>query len=253
MSGGRFGGAGSSSSWGRPGAQRGSWQRPSGARLWRRRPRCQGGHSHFVSSFQVSIAYSNEDQPLRGAFILVNPGMWLDKQWQSDLSADYYEGKLQGTVLRHGQFFLNHWPVNYVSGVQLFIPIAWALVVMPFYDTGGNGNPADFYPSVIPYLFHRNFGRQEAPNNPNDPSPNAPVQRGRIIHRWWTLNEHTDLAYGQAGKVVKHTWTLRKSIPMRHDQALWLCYNAYNTHATDACTVGFQMAYTIGFNHRGWV
>lgn len=250
MPGGRFGGAGATARWTRPYGSRGGWSRSQGGVFTRRRPRISGGHSHIITSANILANTYSEDNPLRGAIPLLHPGYWLDRQWDSGAQDNYYEGTLESTSIYHAEFTLTHWPINYVSGVQLFVPFGWGYAVIPWYDSGGNAYPGDWYPSVLPYLFHRSFGWAESYNTPNDPTVNVPVQRARIIHRWWDLSEHTDLAFGQAGKVVRHKWTLRKRVTMRHNEALYLVYNAYNTHLTDTTQIGIQVAFTLGFTHH---
>lgn len=250
MPGGQFGGGGASGKWSRGYGSRGGWSRTGSSRLFtRRRSRIQGGHGHVIGAWSVP-SQGSEGAAVRYATNIINPAQWLDKQWNDAQQREYYEGNLQETRLYHGEFRLTTWSASYVAGVQLYVPTAIALVVIPWYDNVGQGDPVDWVPAILPYLFARSFGHHEMSAQVNDPTPAYPQQRARIIHRWWGLSDHTDLAYGNASKQNKYSWTLRKRITIRHNEALWLCVNAYNTHLETSVTVGWQLGYTIGFTHR---
>lgn len=249
MPGGQFGGAGATGRYRRPFASGGGWRRSAGSRLFTRRRNIQGGHGHIVSSWSVP-ALGSEGTAVNYATNVINPGQWLDKQWFQNTATYLYEGNLQPTRLIHGEFRLTTWSVTYQGGVQLYLPTAIALVIIPWYDSQNSGDPTDWVPTVVPHLLDRSFGRQEIMGQPNDPSPLRPFQRPRIIHRWWGLSDHTDLAYGNASKQNKYSWTLRKPINIRNNEALWLCCSTYNTNTTDTHTIGWQLGYTIGFTHR---
>lgn len=242
MPGGRFGGAGATGYYPRRSSYSGRWSRGRGG-LYTRRPRSSGGNNHMVSTVLVQHDTS-EDTPVRSLTWLLHPGYWLDKQ------GDYFEGKIDATELVHGFFRYETWSITYVAGVQLFIPIAFALAIVPWYDNVGNGNPQDFYPTQIPYLFHRDYGHWETDSASPDYTPNAPMQRPRIIHRDWWLSDATDLAYGNAGKVITHSWTLRKRIRIPNSHGLAIVWNAWNSNVAYDVSFGWRVGCTIGYRHR---
>jgi len=204
---------------------------------------------------------SNEQDPTLVSGYLIWPGQWADWQWNNQ-SASYLPELQDAPVRVTGvSIRFDYWCSQYSSGVMLYAPFFLALCVMDLSDVNDVGNPVDFYPTIQPNLFLRDYGRisERHIGTGADMAGVALGRPARILHRDFRVlacgeqnlaaTPSTIVTVGDAGQRSISYRT--KPFTLKPRQALMWTGGIYNTAQAGGIVCAFQVSGHFGYHRAG--